>query len=81
MAKTPAAGPGPNTATKSSAQTSELTDRDETRTSWASVLSARDRHTLRAAISAKGRASAMPRIVPSVAMCSVSTSAACTPTG
>jgi hypothetical protein len=78
MAKVPAAAPGPNTATKISAQTSEFTDRDATRRSCADPFSTLIRQTFRAASSASGIASRKENSVPSVAMCSVSTIAACT---
>ena len=73
MAKVPASGPGPNTATNSSAQTSELIDRDVTKTSLAIRFSGRLGVTLRAASSPTGTAIAIAMTVPTVAMCRVST--------
>ncbi len=75
IARVPASGPGPNTATNSSAQTREFTEREVTNTNLANRFSARLGATLRAAISPIGTAIAMAIRVPSVAMWSVSTSA------
>ena len=73
--------PGPNTATNSSAHTSELTERLDTSSSLASRFSARFGTTLWAAARPIGRAMATASSVPSVAMCSVSTSASGTSLG
>ena len=51
IANVPASGPGPNTATNSSAQTSEFTDREVTKTNFANRFSGRLGVTLRAASS------------------------------
>ena len=73
MASVPASGPGPNTATKSSAQTSELIEREVTKMNFANRLSGGFGVTLRAASRPTGSARTIAMIVPSVAMCSVST--------
>ena len=74
----PASAPGPKTATKSSAQTSEFTERDDTRMNLATRLSVADGVTLRAASSATGTESTSAMTVPSVAVWKVSTSASAT---
>ncbi|CFN80502.1 Uncharacterised protein [Bordetella pertussis] len=81
MARVPASAPGPKMAMNSSAHTSELTERLETRIRRASMLMVRLGVRLLAASRPTGTAIPTDRMVPSVAMCSVSTSAACTPSG
>ena len=68
MASVPASGPGPKTATNSSAQTSELIDREVTKTNLANRLSARFGVTLRAASRPTGTAMTIAMMVPSVAI-------------
>ena len=75
MASMPASGPGPKMATNSSAQTSELTERLDTSSTRAMKLSSRLRVRLPATSSPSGTAITSDRMVPSVAMCRVSTSA------
>ena len=75
------AKPGPKTATKNSAQTSVWIDRVATRMKRPMALRTGERVTLRATMSAVRLASATARMVPSVAVCSVSMSAGCTTFG
>ncbi|MCY1460694.1 hypothetical protein D9M71_782730 [compost metagenome] len=81
MASVPARAPGPKMAMNSSAHTSELTERLDTRISRASMLTVLLGVRLLAASKPTGTAMKTDRMVPSVAMCSVSISAACTPSG
>ena len=81
MATVPASGPGPNTPTKSSAQTSEFTERLETSMTLAKRLSQRLCVMLCAARIDSGSASTIENNVPSVAMWKVSINASCTVSG
>ncbi|MNR55454.1 hypothetical protein D3C85_1758260 [compost metagenome] len=81
MASVPASAPGPKMAMNSSAHTSELTERLDTRISRASMLMVLLGVRLLAASSPTGTAMNTDRMVPSVAMCSVSISALWTPSG
>ena len=81
MASVPASAPGPNTATKNSAQIIACTERVATRMKRPMPLSTTERVMLRATISATRLAIATARMVPSVAVCSVSISAGCTTFG
>ena len=81
IAIVPASVPGPNTATKNSAQIIACTERVATRMKRPMLLRITDRVILRATMSATGLAIATARIVPSVAVCSVSISAPCTTLG
>ncbi len=76
MASVPASGPGPNTATNSSAHTSELIEREVDEDEFGEQVE-RERCgvTLRAASRPTGTATTMAMSVPSVAMCRVSMSA------
>ena len=78
IASVPASAPGPKIPTNSSAHTSELTERDDTRISFASRLSGVNRTRLCAARMPTGSASTSASSVPSEAMWMVSISAACT---
>src|SRR5579871_375747 len=73
IARVPARGPGPNMATNRRAHIKELIDREVTKTNLANRLSARFGVTLRAARRPTGKAMTIAMIVPSVAICSVST--------
>src|SRR5262245_29566082 len=81
MASVPASAPGPSTATKNSAHTMACTERVATRMKRAARLRTAERVRLGAAMMATGVASATARMVPSVAVCSVSMSASCTTFG
>ena len=81
IASVPASAPGPNTATKNSAQIIACTERVATRMKRPMVLRTTERVMLRATMSATRLAIATARMVPSVAVCSVSISAACTTFG
>ena len=72
IAKVPASGPGPNTATNNSAHTSELIEREVTKMNLAIRLSGRLGVTLRAASNPTGTASTIAITVPTVAICRVS---------
>ena len=64
MVNVPASGPGPNTATNRSAQTSELIDRDVTKTNFAMRFNGRLGVTLRAASNPTGTARFEPYVPP-----------------
>ena len=78
MASVPASAPGPKIPTNSSAHTSELTDRDDTRISFAKTFTAVYGQMLWAASKPTGNASTSASSVPNEAMCIVSINAACT---
>src|SRR2546425_7702820 len=65
IASVPAKAPGPKMPTKSSAHTSELTERDDTRTSLARRLTGANGHRLCAASTPTGSASIRESKVPS----------------
>jgi len=75
MASVPASAPGPKMPTKSSAHTSEFTDRDDTRISFASRLTGVNGTRLCAASTPTGSARNSASNVPSEAMWIVSISA------
>ena len=81
IASVPASAPGPNTATKNSAHTMACTERVATRMNRPIVFRTTERVMLRATSSATGAAKATARMVPSVAVCKVSSSAVCTTFG
>ena len=68
IASVPASAPGPKTPTNSSAHTSELTERDDTRISLASKLTGIDGTSLCAARTPTGKASTSASSVPNAAM-------------
>ena len=68
MASVPAIAPGPKMPTKSSAHTSELTERDETRSSFANQLNGVNGTRLCAASTPTGNASTSASKVPSDAI-------------
>ncbi len=75
IATMPASTPGPSTVTSSSAQISELIERDDTMISSATGRTNRTLGVvLRAAMNATGTATRMASRVPSVAIASVSQS-------
>ena len=81
IASVPANAPGPNTATKNKAQTIACTERVATRMNRPMELRTIERVMLCATNSETRLASATARMVPSVAVCSVSINAACTTFG
>ena len=81
IAMVPASAPGPKTATKNSAQIIACTERVATRMKRPMLLRTTERVMFRATMTATRLAMITARIVPSVAVCSVSINAPCTTFG